>query len=216
MPSVKTIQTINWPTYWKVVQLLVLALITVSIATGCNKSSGSLLREGTPEEAAAKVLELYDANKDGKVASNELTSSPALVDGLPRIDTNRDGAIDLAEMTARFAAHDDMSQLVALDVLITSKRQPLDGAVVTFTAEPFMGEGKQSYSGTTSGGVCHLQGQEKEIRGVVPTGYYKVHIVHEASGTDVTRGVEVADDTPSPNRLAFDTQRAAAPLSRGR
>jgi hypothetical protein len=45
----------------------------------------------------------------------------------------------------------------------------------------------------------------------LPTGYYQVQIVHPPSGTDVRRGVEVADDTPSPNRLTFDTQIARKP-----
>jgi hypothetical protein len=192
------------------------ALLVLPLALGCGKSGGTLRREGSPEEAATKVMELYDGNKDGKITSDELAASPALVDGLSRIDTNRDGAIDLAEMTARFTAHDSMSHLVAFEVQVTSKRVPLDGAVITFTAEPFMGEGKQAYVGTTAAGLCQqLEGQERKVPGV-PTGYYKVHIVHEASGTDATRGVEVADDTPSPNRLAFDTQLAAMERSRGR
>jgi hypothetical protein len=179
----------------------------VFVAVGCSHPVKSQLRDGTPEEAAARVMESVDADKDGKIVAQELASSPGLADGLPRIDANRDRVIDLSEMTARFAAHDKQSKLVALQVSVTAKRSPLDGAVVTFTPEPFMGEGKQAYIGTTSGGSCSLQGQDVKLPGL-PAGYYKVQIVHAASGTDVTRGVEVADDTPSPNRLTFDTQVA--------
>src|SRR5687767_9647499 len=79
--------------------------VFLAVVAGCGKaSSGSVLRSGTPDEAAAKVLELYDTNKDGKIVTAELAASPGLRDGLPRIDSNRDKAIDLSEMTARFAA----------------------------------------------------------------------------------------------------------------
>jgi hypothetical protein len=67
-----------------------------------------------------------------------------------------------------------------------------------------MGEGKQSYVGTSEeSGSCYLVGQEVDL-GSVPTGFYKVHIVHEGSGIDAMRGCEVADDSPSANRMAFD------------
>jgi hypothetical protein len=191
--------------------LLIVAVVTIG---GCRKSAVSQLRTSTPAEAAAQVLELYDGNKDGKLDSKELAASPALIDGLPRIDRDRDGAVTLAEMEARFGAHDQMSDVVAFQLHVKSKNVPLSGALVTFMPEPFMGEGKQSYVGTTDqGGACSLEGQEIKLPGV-PTGYYKVHIVHQASGTDVTRGVEVADDTPAPNRLELDTQLATAPRSR--
>jgi len=186
------------------------------IAGGCAKSAVSQLRTGTPAEAAAKVLELYDSNKDGKLAPDELKASPALAAGVSKIDKNRDGSIDAAEMQARFERHDQMADLVAFDVEVSANRRPLEGATVTFIPEPFMGEGKQSYVGVTSStGAANLEGQQLELP-ALPTGYYTVHIVHPPSQTDVKRGTEVADDTPSPNRLAFDTQLAAAPLSRGR
>ena len=186
-------------------------LIALAAIAGCENSAVSQLRTSTPAEAAAKVMELYDRNGDGKLDAKELPASLALVDGLNRIDGNRDGAVALAEMEARFTAHDNMSDAVACQVTVQSKKAPLSGAVVTFTPEPFMGEGKQTYVGTTnSSGSCAVEGQEVKLPGL-PTGYYKVQIVHAASGTDVMRGVEVADDTPSPNRLSFDTQIAPKP-----
>ena len=149
-------------------------------------------------------MALYDANKDGKIDAKELEASPALADGLPRIDSNRDKAIDAAELQARFEKHDGMSDVVGVDVAIKWKGWPVEEATVTFTPEPFMGEGKQSYVGASnaSGGVP-LKGQEVEMIGL-PTGFYTVHIVKEKSQVDEKRGVEVADDTPSPNRLQFD------------
>src|SRR5688572_31632863 len=68
------------------------------VAVGCSHPVKSQLRDGTPEEAAARVMESVDADKDGKITAQELASSPGLADGLPRIDANRDRAIDLSEM----------------------------------------------------------------------------------------------------------------------
>jgi len=183
---------------------LLAGVAVLLVCQGCGNAAKSQLRTSSPAEAAAAVMVLYDANKDGKVDDKELEASPALVDGLPRIDKNRDHAIDAAEMQARFEAHDKMSDVVGFDVSVTAKGRLVIGADVTFIPEPFMGEGKQSYVGRTNkGGAAHVHGQNVELVGV-PTGYYTVRLVHEGSKLDVKRGCEVADDTPSPNGLQFD------------
>ncbi len=66
-----------------------------------------------------------------------------------------------------------------------------------------MGQGKQNYVGTSANGLVNLQGSEVQMPGL-PTGYYTARVVHTASGVDVSRGFEIADDVPSPNRLLFD------------
>jgi hypothetical protein len=171
---------------------------------GCSGSAVSQVRTGTPQEAAAKAFEIYDADSDGKLADDELQKCLSIASALDRIDSNRDSAVDLAEMEARFAAHDELADLVGFDIRITSKQEPLVGATITYTPEPFMGEGKQNYVGTsTDGGNCYVVGQEVEFPGV-PIGFYQVRIVHQASGVDVTRGCEVAGDAPTANRMEFD------------
>jgi hypothetical protein len=172
---------------------------------GCGQSEESQLRTSTPAEAAAKVMELYDADDDGRLATDEIKASPGLADGLVRIDVNRDGAIDESEMEIRFEAHDGLADLVAFEVRVTKNRTPLEGAEVTFTPELLMGEDKQAYAGTSGpGGLCVVKPLGDVPLPAVPTGYYSVHIVHAPSGVDVTRGCEVASDLPSPNRLEFD------------
>jgi hypothetical protein len=81
-----------------------------------------------------------------------LAASPGLTEGLTRIDANRDGIVDLAEMTARFTALDDLSDVISMQVMVTANGTPLDGAIVTMTPDPCMGEGKQDYEGTTVNG----------------------------------------------------------------
>jgi hypothetical protein len=63
-----------------------------------------------------------------------------------------------------------------------------------------MGEGLQSYSGTTnSDGVCVPAGSDVELPGI-PRGFYQVKVNHPGQRIDVVRGVEIADDA-SGNRL---------------
>jgi hypothetical protein len=187
----------------------ILVLSSVVVAGGCSKASReSILRRGTPAEAAAKAMELHDSNKDGKLDKQELAAASSLTGSLRYIDANRNGAIELAELQGRFEAHDAMPDLASFDVQITANRAPLAGAEVTFTAEPFMGEGKQPYVGTTAdNGMCGLRGQVANVDGV-PIGFYQVRIVHTASGVEVTRGCEVATDLPTANRMIFDTELA--------
>ncbi len=190
-------------------------LLLVIGLTGCSgKSAVSQLRDGTPPEAAAKVMELYDSDRDGKLVAAELAASPGLAEGLTRIDANKDGIIDLAEMTARFAAQDDLSDVISMQVKVTANGTPLDGAIVTMTPDPCMGEDKQAYEGTTVNGSVTPMGVVTPMP--TPVGYYTLHVVHAATAVDLKRGHEVADDAPSPNRLAVDVSGKAPTAGRGR
>lgn len=194
--------TIRWSTC---LQCLHLASLVAALA-GCSKSSISQLRTNSPDAAAGLALDLYDANRDGKISQDELAKSLSLVDGRSRIDSNNDHAIDRAELVARFQKHDQMSDAVSFSLQVLNKGAPMSGATVTYVPEPFMGEGKQSYVGTVAdNGFCTLEGEQAHMPGgSVPTGFYKVHIVDQASGIDIERGIEVADDSPTANRVMFD------------
>jgi hypothetical protein len=180
------------------------ATVALALALGgCGGSVTSQLPSYDPEQAASVALELYDRNSDGTLVAEELRESPALAAGRPRIDLNSDGAITAEEMKSRFAALAEQSDVIALDLRVTSNKRPLSGATVTFTPEPFMGDGLQSYSGvTTDHGTCELIGSKVDLYGL-PVGYFKVHIVHEGQGIDALRGCEIADDTPTGNRVVI-------------
>ncbi|HJQ78896.1 MAG TPA: hypothetical protein VJ828_03025 [Lacipirellulaceae bacterium] len=186
------------PSTFATVLLPTMLLTTIA---GCGGSVASQLPSIDPAQNASKAMELYDANGDGKLVRDELRECPSLVFAMQRIDQNSDGAIAADELVARFEALDTHSDIKVLDLTVSLKRKPLGGANITFTPEPFMGEGLQSYSGMTSEqGRCELVGSEVDLYGL-PVGYYKVDIVHQGHGINATRGVEVADDAPAGNRL---------------
>jgi hypothetical protein len=183
------------------IQRAAIVMLLLASASGCGGSVKSQLPSYDPVYAGSKATELYDSNQDGKLSAEELRDCPALLASRQRIDTNSDGAITTDEIESRFAALDKQSDIIALDLRITSKRRPLSGATVTFTPEPFMGDGLQSYSGVTSDhGTCELIGTDVDLYGL-PVGYYKVHIVHAGQSIDATHGCELADDTPTGNRV---------------
>jgi hypothetical protein len=185
---------------WIVIRWSPFVLLSL-LAFGCGRTVTSQLPSYDPAFAASKAMELYDRNNDGKLAADELSECPALLVGLPRIDRNNDRTITAEEIQARFEALEQQSDIKAIDLLVTSKRRPLGGATVTFTPEPFMGDGLQPYSGTTTEqGRCELIGSQVDLYGL-PVGYFKVHVVHEGQRIDAIKGCEVADDSPEGNRI---------------
>jgi hypothetical protein len=177
------------------------AALFLTAVAGCGGSVASQLPTIDPAKNAAKAMELYDANGDGKLVKDELRNCPSLLVAAPRLDQNSDGAIATEEIAERFDALQSHSDIKVVDLTVTLKRKPLAGATVTFTPEPFMGEDLQTYTGVTSDqGRCELIGTEVDLYGI-PIGFYKVDIVHQQHGVNAVRGVEVADDVPSINRL---------------
>src|SRR3954466_13016517 len=79
-------------------------LVAVSISSGCGKSNRVTVDKYDPATAAAKAIEAYDRNGDGKLSAEEVKSSPGLSEGSSRIDKNRDGILTSDELTTHFQA----------------------------------------------------------------------------------------------------------------
>lgn len=186
------------------------ALLTSLV--GCGEGDvTSQFRTSTPAEAAASAVEQFDKDGDGQLSLEETEASPPLTVAFARLDEDRDKSLSASEIEARFQQHDDMSDVVAFTVSVVDRNQPLSDAQITFAPAPFMGQGKQSYMGTTdSAGDCNLQGEEVKLVGL-PTGFYDVHIMHASSGVDQKMGCEVADDLPTANRMVFDVAEGGGP-----
>ena len=60
------------------------------------------MRQATPEERTAHMMDEWDTNKDGKLTKAECPDR--MQDQFEKIDTNKDGVLDAAELTAFFAA----------------------------------------------------------------------------------------------------------------
>jgi hypothetical protein len=175
-------------------------LLILGVSAGCSGSVRSQLANYDPPTAAAKAMELYDGDRDGKIVGEEMKKCPELSNSLRRIDASGDGAISRDELQNRFEALETQSDLVAVVVLVTSEGRPLSDATVMLTPAPFMGEGLQTYSGTTSGGGdCIPSGSAVKLPGL-PRGFYQVKVTQADQKIDALRGCEISDDA-SGNRL---------------
>jgi hypothetical protein len=145
-------------------------------------------------------MALFDKDQDRAISAAELAAAPALADGAARIDADRDGALTREELLSRFEQLAAGADLIGISLTVLGSKGPLAGAKVTLTREPFQGEGMQSYSCTTDeSGTCFPEGAEVQLSGV-PTGFYLVEVVHEATGVDEKLGREIASDA-SGNRV---------------
>ena len=170
------------------------AFLLVQVS-GCSGSPGGKLKAYDPPTAAAKAIELYDANGDGKLAADELTKSPALAVSARRLDSNRDSMLTADEIQARFEEAAKWPKLIGLDTWVSARGRPLVGAELTLTPEPFMGDNYPVFKGSTvEGGGYVSPTDERELIGV-PAGFYTLRVVHPGQRIDIVRGIEIASDT---------------------
>jgi hypothetical protein len=169
-------------------------LLLVAAATGCSRSATEHISTFDPTAAATRALEQYDRNKDHTLSAQELKASAALNASAALMDKNRDGSLSEDEIRDRFRTHESLAGKFLFQVSVLLKGKPLEGAEVTFTPEPFMGEGLQSYTGTTgANGLCSLKGREFKTLGI-PNGFYQIRVIQVDHGIDVVRGGEIAND----------------------
>jgi hypothetical protein len=169
-------------------------LLLIAATLGCSTSKVQRESAFDPSAATAKSLEQYDRNGDHKLSAQELKASAALSASAARIDKNRDGSLSEDEIRNRFMAHESLAGKLLFQVSVSVQGKPLPGATVTFTPEPFMGEGLQSYVGTTGeNGICSLEGRDFKTLGI-PNGFYQIRIIQADRGIDMVRGAEIVND----------------------
>lgn len=115
-----------------------------SIGCGPSKPPAVIAPPFDPGAISSKALELYDADKDGKLSAEELKAAPSILFSLKSIDTNGDGAIDASEMKARIQGWIDMKVALTCPIVkfVDKKGKcPKDvvGKNVTLTPDPVMG-----------------------------------------------------------------------------
>jgi hypothetical protein len=163
-------------------------------------------------------MDTYDANKDGKIDAAELDKCLALKYAMPRVDLSpADKALTAEEVAARMEELQGQSKQMGVMIQIMSRQGPVRGATVTLQREAFMGENQPAYSLTTDeagSGMPALEGADKPEM-AIPLGFYRITIVAPGQAGEVVRGCEVADDSPTSNRLVFSLQDEA-PQGAGR
>ena len=170
---------------WRTLDLMavVFGAVVGLISTGCSSPGAAGIQ---PEAAAARAMELYDANGDAALDADELKKTPALAVAITAYDADGNGRIEANEIAQRLTRlYQSSIDLAEVAIQVTADGQPLSGAVVRLRPAEFMGPGMNSAEGITDEtGVAKPAIAEEhvpaEFRGspFVQFGLYLVEITH--------------------------------------
>jgi hypothetical protein len=203
-------------------QSVALASLMPILFTSCFSGPAAVNQPSIDaDDAGSKAMEMYDTNGDGKVAGDELEKAPGLNAALKRLDTNGDKGVSADEVTERVKLWQAMKTgLVSFSFTATLDGRPLEGAVVTFEPEAFLGDAIKQAVATTDGFGSGGPTVPKELRVDSDTppgvayGLYQVKISKMVDGKETipskyneqtTLGQEVMHDVPeiANRRVAF-------------
>lgn len=129
-----------------------------------------------PQAAADKAIELYDANQDQQLDSEELARCPGIKVMLTLYDQDNNGRVDRAEIAQRLG--DLLKNRVGLTQLrshVTYRGRPLPDANVVFEPEPYLDDDVQTAHGTTD---AHGSAQMCIAEELLPENLRKMKLVH--------------------------------------
>jgi len=131
----------------------------------------------SPDVAARQALAEYDKNGDGFLDAKELEQCPALKSSLEYMDANGDNRLSADEIVARVRLYQESQ------VALTTPRcrvfldgKGLEGALVTYVPEKFLGSSIKTASGySDAAGLVKLVTEGQKFPGAQP-GFYRVQV----------------------------------------
>lgn len=188
-------------------------MLAISIC-GCSSGPTKVeLPSIDPAGAAAQAMETYDTSGDGFIAGDELDSAPALKAAMETLDTDGDGKVSENEIAERIRFWQSTKVgLSSVRCKVTLNGQPLEGAVVTFEPESFLGDQVLEASDTTNfrgAASPHIPKENRPNKDTPPGiqyGLFKVRISKLVDGqetiparfnTETTLGQQVSRDEPA-------------------
>ncbi len=127
--------------HWARVTRTIAWLGSIFFLSGCDVSSRPSVTppKVNPGSTAAAAIRSYDSDGNGSLSNSELTACPAISSARKLYDRDGDGQLSQEEIAARLEQLFGSSVgLVTVDCVVTRQRQPLSGATVRFTPEPFL------------------------------------------------------------------------------
>lgn len=166
---------------WKI-RILFVGMFLV----GCGGPGALEKPELNPIEAAQQAIAEADTNGDGALDREELSKYPSLLAAIKRYDANKDNSLSADEIEQELQNWVDRGAAIrSLSCFVTLKGKPLQGALVEFVPEAFLGAGIKPATGTTdkqgyavmSLGQEHLPPDLQSFRGM-HLGMYRIQITH--------------------------------------
>jgi len=140
----------------KVVCLVVRSSCVVALLglAGCSGETAPTAAVD-PAEAAARAIELCDANKDGALSLDECVTAPGLQSAFTAYDVDGSGTLTATELEQGIGEWSKRPEPIPVEVRLASGVQPVSNAIVTLQPVPFLAdrlpeaEGKTDRSGFT-------------------------------------------------------------------
>ena len=193
--------------------LLALTWIAVCSLSGCGGNSTWIEPpEIDADDSAQQAMELYDGNSDGLLNAEELEKVPGVKAALKTVDADGDGQVSQDELADRIRSwQEHQAGLTSIMCEVTLEGQPLQGAIVTFEPESFLGDdmqtaiGKSTRHGAVSPSIPKENRPSTDTPSGLQLGFYRVRISKVVNGkemipakynTETILGQQVAADDP--------------------
>lgn len=156
--------------------LVLIALFSISILS-CSRRAAPSAPKIDPSAMAAKALELYDTDKNGKIEGKELLAAPALAFSLKEMDANKDKGLDSDEIQNRLQAWIDSGvTLMSPNFSCKVGGKSIKDGTLTLTPDPFMGDSFPAAHGDFLNGYCQPSAPNAGNYQAIPMGFYNVEV----------------------------------------
>ena len=165
--------------------------------------------------AAAKAVEMYDADGNGAMSGAELDKCPGLKAALAKIDGSGQGKITAEKIAARIKQWQETGiGRMQLFCTVLRNGKPLAGAEVKFVPEKFLGDEIKTASGKTNSrgrAALSVATSSRADPPGVALGLYRVEIskagesIPAKYNSETTLGQEVAVDCPAFEKASNST-----------
>ncbi len=167
---------------------MAVAVGLMAVSVGCSGPSRIAAPAWDPAANAAKAMELWDTNQDGKLDEEELRQCPGVRSDMGAIDADRDRAISREELQKRLEAFQETKLgLKAAFFTVRFNGKPLSDTEVRFVPEEFLAGIIEPATGKTNrAGVVRPQAESAEVQ-AMQVGYYRLEVNSPQISTDAQK-----------------------------
>ena len=192
-----------------------LSLLSLVLCVGCEPAKTVIhVVNISPSAVAAKAMQLYDTNKDGKISGTELDKAPCLKAALDMLGTDAARGVTAEQISTRVQKwNDDKNGLEPVLCNVAHNGVPVKDAEIKFVPDPCIsdyltqfGVGKTDANGAARIGLPKEPGSD--IPTAIPPGFYRVEITKAGENipaqfnTATTFGQEISHDGSLKHALA--------------
>jgi hypothetical protein len=183
---------------------------SLAMLLGCSGGPSRLHPPAVNSDVGEAAIQKYDANKDGKLAADELANSPGLRIAIGRIDVNNDRLLSAEEINSRITKwRESRLALTAMNARVKLDGAALQNATVTLVPDEILGPAIKAASGITdTDGFASVIISSNPDENGVHLGFYRIQVSKKANDKETIParynekselGVEVSPDVDTQN-----------------